>query len=105
MNDTPHHHSSTATLREVLAALAHEQWSGWMRHLFSKCSSRIVLRPLSAEEFSTPADVVIPHAWAERWERQMDTPYASLSETEKESDRKEADRVLAVLETQLKRNK
>ncbi len=33
----------------------------------------------------------------ERWLRQMDTPYAELSEIEKESDRKEADRVLAVM--------
>jgi hypothetical protein len=38
-----------------------------------------------------------PAARAERWRRQMDTPYADLPEAEKESDRKEADRVLAVL--------
>jgi hypothetical protein len=31
------------------------------------------------------------------WQRQVGTPYADLSEAEKESDRKEADRVLAAL--------
>lgn len=62
-------------LREELADLAHEQWSGWMRYLFDNWSDDSVAR----------------------WQRQMETPYAGLSEEEKDSDRKEADRVLAVL--------
>lgn len=70
--------------REALAALAHEQWSGWMRYLFSRCVwDRCAL--------------LIPAEWEARWKRQMDTPYADLSEAEKESDRAEADRVLARL--------
>jgi len=37
-------------------------------------------------------------AWAvERWNRQMNTPYEDLSEDEKDSDRKEADKFLKVL--------
>ena len=71
-------------LREQLAALAHEQWSGWMRYLFSRC-----------EPFRD--GYRIPHESALRWERQMSASYAELSEAEKESDRKEADRVLALL--------
>lgn len=35
---------------------------------------------------------------AERWKRQMVTPYAQLSEREKESDRRQADKVIAVLQ-------
>jgi hypothetical protein len=36
--------------------------------------------------------------WAvERWQRQVRTPYAELSEPEKDSDRDEADRVLALI--------
>jgi uncharacterized protein (DUF433 family) len=66
-------------LREQLAALCHEQWSGWMRYLFENCS-------------------LIPEAFAIRWKRQMNTPYAELSEAEKESDRKEADRFLSLLQ-------
>jgi len=73
-------------MRERLAALAHEQWSGWMRYLFNQC------RPASdGTEF-----VEIP-AWAvKRWTRQMNTPYAELSDDEKESDRKEATRMIEV---------
>lgn len=71
--------------REALAALCHEQWSGWMRHLFSK---------------STPngwGGELIPGWAVNRWMRQMNTPYEKLSEEEKESDREEADRILALL--------
>ncbi len=78
--------------REALAALAHEQWSGWMRHLFdrsTKCGN-----PASLVDRS----VMIHSDDVERWQRQMGTPYAFLSEEEKESDRREADRVLELLE-------
>lgn len=72
-------------LREPLAALAHEQWSGWMRYLFEKAPPNI------------DGTVTLP-AWAvDRWTRQMQTPYADLSAQEKESDRAEAERVLIVV--------
>lgn len=74
-----------ANKREALAALCHEQWSGWMQYLFSKC------------EFG--GDQVQIPSWAvERWQRQMTTPYAKLSEEEKNSDRKEADKFIKLLE-------
>lgn len=77
-------------LREGLARYAHEAWSGWMKYLFSKCETRITY--FSSEEVKT-----IP-AWAvERWSRQMLTPYADLPEQEKESDRQEADRMIAIM--------
>lgn len=72
------------TLREQLADLAHEQWSGWMRHMFS----RFIETPEGP--VPSPSDYV-------RWTRQMNTPYVELSEAEKDSDRQEADRVLALL--------
>lgn len=75
---------NSTDLREQLAALAHEQWSGWMEYLFGKCASAI-------------GGVIIPTEFWERWQRQMATPYAGLSENEKESDRIEADKVLAIL--------
>lgn len=37
-------------------------------------------------------------AWAvARWQKQMNTPYANLSESEQESDRTEADKFLTIL--------
>ena len=71
--------------RETLAALQHTQWSGWMRHLFSRCV------------WNDERGMLIPREWADRWHRQVETPYSELSEAEKNSDREEADRVLALL--------
>ena len=74
------------TTREELAALAHEQWSGWMKHLFSKCITN---------EYE---GMIIPKWAVDRWIRQMNTNYNGLSEEEKDSDRFEADRVIKLLE-------
>ena len=71
-------------LRERLAELAHEQWSGWMHYMFGK------------GHVNERGEWVMP-AWAvERWDRQCNTPYAELLEHEKDSDRIEADKFLAV---------
>jgi hypothetical protein len=64
------------SLRERLAALEHEQWAHWTRHLLGNL---------------TPENI-------ERWRRQIDTPYDQLSEAEKDSDREWADRVLGLIE-------
>ena len=76
--------------REVLAELAHAQWSGWMEYLFSK------------GVLNEDGTWTMP-AWAvERWKRQTETPYADLSFDEKESDRKEADKFLLALSVENK---
>ena len=77
-------------LIEALAAYAHDAWAGWMRHLFSKCESDAAF---------LDGDLAIPAEWVERWQRQVDLPYADLREDEKESDRKEARRMLAILKS------
>ena len=66
-------------LIEALADLEHERWSGWERYR-AKCTS------------TTGAA-----AHERRWEGQRETPYAELSEKEKESDRVEARKTLALL--------
>jgi hypothetical protein len=70
--------------REQLAEYAHDAWSGWMVYLFGK-STR-----------NDDGTVTIPQWAAERWERQAHTPYAQLPESEKQSDRAEADKILAI---------
>jgi len=62
-------------LRQPLADLAHKQWSGWTEYM---------LRTWSAASVT-------------RWERQIATEYKDLSESEQDSDRKEADRVLELV--------
>jgi hypothetical protein len=73
-----------AQLRESLAAYAHDAWAGWMIYLFAQ------------SDLNPDGTVTIP-AWAvERWARQVTTRYADLPESEKESDRAEADKMLAL---------
>jgi len=73
-------------LRENLAALAHEQWSGWMEYLFEK-------------SFKNEDGTVTMPKWAvDRWSRQMKTSYKDLSLQEQDSDRIEADKFLKVLD-------
>lgn len=83
MNDIfKEHHRS----REALAAYAHTAWAGWMEYLFSKSHTH------------ADGSVTIPADLAARWQRQMTTAYADLPESEKESDRAEADTMLALLQ-------
>jgi hypothetical protein len=76
-------------LREKLADLCHEQWCHWMRYLFSKCES--------LPEISSLAGILMPTWAVERWKRQMNAQYSELSEEEKDSDRKEADKFIKLL--------
>lgn len=69
---------------EELASLEHDQWAGWMRHLFSKCYQ------------GTGGSLIIPPHLVARWQRQMKTSYADLPPEEKESDRVEARKVLGL---------
>lgn len=72
--------------REKLAELCHEQWSGWMKYLFGKSS------------LQNDGTLLIPKWATDRWFKQMHTDYKDLSEEEKESDRKEADRFIDIIE-------
>jgi hypothetical protein len=77
--------------REKIAELCHEQWSGWMEYLFSKC------RPDTGQFDRENGCLIIPKSYVDRWKRQMITKYHDLTEAEKESDRKEADKFLYYL--------
>lgn len=73
-------------LLEALAHVEHERWSDWMRHQFS----RGIVQHAGA--------ITLSFADVERWTRQMITPYADLTEAEKESDRREVRRYWEVVE-------
>jgi hypothetical protein len=72
-------------LLEKLAALQHEQWSGWMGYLFTKGALN------QDGSFTIFADSV------DRWHRQAITKYKDLPENEKESDQKEAARYKPII--------
>jgi primosomal protein N' len=62
-------------LVEWMADFYHEQWAGWLRWMLPRLSEENIAR----------------------WQRQMQTAYADLPEAEKESDRVEARRALALV--------
>ena len=65
-------------LREKLAELEHQQWGQW---------TEFMLDHLSDENI-------------ERWRRQIQTPYNHLTEQEKDSDRRWADKILEIIAEQ-----
>ncbi|MEB3211477.1 MAG: hypothetical protein VKL39_08980 [Leptolyngbyaceae bacterium] len=65
-------------VREQLAELEHQQWAHWTRYMLNNL---------------TPENIA-------RWQQQIDTPYADLTEAEKASDREWADKVLAIISSQ-----
>lgn len=72
-------------LEEPLADLCHQQWSGWMRHLFLFGTKN------DDGTFTVAADKVA------RWVRQMGTDYTNLPGEEQDSDRKEARKFIDLL--------
>lgn len=70
------------SLRESLAAYAHDAWSGWIKYQFGKC------------DFDSNGNLILPKEFVDRWVRQCTTPYKDLPESEKLSDRDEADKML-----------
>ena len=78
-------------LVEQLAAIEHDRWSLWQRHLHSRC---------------TPPDangaLLIPAQLVSRWEGQLATSYAELSEQEKESDREQVRKYLPLIKEHLR---
>lgn len=83
--------------REQLAEYSHNAWSGWMKYFFDKCSKELVYHE-NAGIFSFTGGLIIPEWFVSRWKRQMNTKYSNLPESEKESDRKEANTILNIIE-------
>jgi hypothetical protein len=73
-------------LIEELSAAQHDSWSNWQRYLHSVSKRK------------RNGDIVIPASLVDRWERQIATEYKDLSESEKESDRKEVKKYFRLIE-------
>ena len=73
-------------LIDQLAAIEHERWADWQRWVH-QISTR-----------NPDGSITIPAESVARWERQIATPYADLSEREQESDREQVRRYLHLLE-------
>lgn len=75
------------------ADIEHTRWSKWQEYFFDAC-----------EIESEDAEIVVmklPRERYDRWMRQIATPYAELSEQEKESDRREVRSYLPLIRSLL----
>lgn len=90
--------------REALAALEHEQWAHWTGYMLEVLEpllayGRGVMREASGHGFGDAKAIKSLEA-LQRWFRQIQTPYADLTESEKDSDREWADKVLEITGTE-----
>ena len=72
------------------ADLEHDRWAKWQEYMHSKV--------YDSSESLNPHLKVIPTESYNRWERQIKTKYADLSEQEKESDRIEVRKYLPIIQ-------
>ncbi len=75
---------------EKLAEYAHDAWAGWIKYMWSKSE----LDPKSGK-------IEIPKWAVSRWTRQSNIPYKDLPEDEKESDRKEAKKMIDIFKKEI----
>ncbi len=76
---------SEQELIEALADKEHASWAHWMEYLFDVCKR------------NEDGSVTIPLDLAKRWRGQVKTPYADLTEREKQSDRDEVAHILPIM--------
>lgn len=76
---------------ETLAAIEHERWCHWQRYLHSKCLRQ------------PDGSLLLPMELVTRWEKQINTEYAKLTDHEKESDREQVRKYLPIITSALAR--
>ena len=74
---------------ETLAAIEHERWCHWQRYLHSKCLRQ------------PDGSLLLPEELVTRWEQQINTEYAKLTDDEKESDREQVRKYLPIITSAL----
>lgn len=77
-------------IREQLAAIEHERWAAWQKYCHEVIRKNT---PPSAE-----LELVL-----RRWDKQIITPFAELSEDEQSSDMEQVDRYWPLIQTLLQR--
>ena len=73
-------------LIECLADEEHVSWAGWTAYLFEKC------------EHNPDGSLTIPSGYVAGLQKQIDMPYAELTEQEKQLDRDEVEHILSIID-------
>lgn len=80
-------------LVEQLAAIEHERWSHWQKYMHGKATKQ------------PDGSMVVPVELVARWEKQMSTDYADLSDGEKQSDRDQVEKYLFLIVKELQKQR
>ncbi len=75
-------------LREKLASIEHERWSDWQKWVHERVCYK-----------QEDGGLWIPPNHVEHWNKQIETPYAELSDKEKASDMEQVDRYWPLIES------
>lgn len=73
------------SILEQLAAQEHQRWAHWQSYLHSVCTK------------DPDGSLRIPPKLVDKWEHQIYTKYNDLSDSEKESDREQVRKYLALI--------
>ena len=74
-----------SALLEELAAIEHERWAHWQRFMHEQ------------GERQPDGSLVLPAELVAKWDRLIETPYAQLTDNERESDREQVRRYLPIV--------
>ena len=77
------------SLTDSLAAIEHERWSHWQKHVHDNGTHQ------------KDGSLILPAELVERWKRQIETPFTELTEAEKESDREQVRKYLPLIKNAL----
>lgn len=80
-------------LVDRLATVEHERWAHWQQYLHDQCQR------------TNDGSLIIPAELVTRWSTQIATPFAQLSEAERESDRDQVRRYLPLIIEALTRHR
>jgi hypothetical protein len=72
-------------LLERLAAIEHERWAHWQRYVHSQSITQ------------ADGSLLLPAELVARWDKEISTIYADLSEEQKETDRDQVRRYLPLI--------
>jgi hypothetical protein len=78
---------SEQELIEQLADKEHASWARWMAYLFSVC----------VPDPQMDGALLIAPAWVRHWQQEIETAYADLPESYKQSDRDEVAHILPLI--------
>lgn len=87
MNNVRRHHIEDAlnAIVEDLARIEHERWSHWQKYMHEKGARQ------------ADGSLLLARDLVERWDRQIATTYAELTEREKDADREQVRKYLPLI--------